>query len=221
MHTTYQAHLTLFWHLWHQRCFYYPWLETCKSKYETDSVPRPGVILEHAETPKATLQNTLQWFLKTPVCFPYVWIKAASSNSIQFFCHILCLLNLISVSLPFPYLFLPRSLSLNFLRSNVHNLRHLFGTFRVKETTVSEIKRAVTIFSHFPHFISNQACGWFIDQKKTSKLITFDSWISISSFSEIYSFFRFMYSVRYSPSLTFLIPSPSRFDGVTQLPLRW
>jgi len=84
------------------------------------------------------------------VCFFYVWIKTTSSNSTQIFSYVLCLPALIPFSHPFPYLFLLRSLSLIFLWRNDHDLLHLFGTFRVKETTVSEIKGLSQYSSIFP-----------------------------------------------------------------------
>lgn len=93
----------------------------------------------------ATLWNTLHLIL-----LPFIRIKTTSWNSIQFFSDVLGSLALISFSLSFPYLFLPIFLFLNFLWHNAYDLRHLFCTFRVKETTVSEIERLSQYSSIFP-----------------------------------------------------------------------
>jgi hypothetical protein len=52
-------------------------------RINTDSVPRPNDELAHAETPDAVLLNTFQRFFNTRTCFPYVWIKITSSNSVK------------------------------------------------------------------------------------------------------------------------------------------
>lgn len=167
MHATYQAHLTFF-DIYYTNCAFI--IRDWKRRHQSKE-PRTEVIVAHAETPEAWLQSTLQWFFNIRACFPYVLIKTTSSNSVQFFSYVLCLLALISFSLPLPYLFLSRYLSLNFLWRNDHGLRHLLGTFRVKERTVSEIKGLSQYSSIFPiSFQSKRVDDLLIRRKRQNWL---------------------------------------------------
>ena len=115
--------------------------------------------------------RTLKWFFSLLACFPDVWIKTISSNPIQFFSYVLCLFARISFSLPFPYLFLPRPLPLKFLWCKDHDLLHLCGTFREKETTVSEIKGLSQYSSIFPiSFQSKRVDDLLIRRKRQNWL---------------------------------------------------
>jgi hypothetical protein len=104
-------------------------------------------------------------------------------------------------------LFLAPELSfLNFLCRNDYDFQHFPTSFHVKETTVSEMKRAVKIFLHcLIPFETRRVEGILFRENAKADHIRFMDFNFIVLGSR--SYFRFIYSVTLSPSLTFLITS--------------